>query len=80
MLWVWSELLTRLKNKMAEADLQKQLYECVKLLEVEESTPVAGGETPFNSIGELNCAYSHCLYAKGVAVSDYYHRSYVVYI
>ena len=30
----------------------EKLFKCLKLFQVEESSPVAGGETPFNSIGE----------------------------
>ena len=41
--------------KMAGEMIDKQLFDCVKLLEVQESSPVAGGETPFNSIGMSVC-------------------------
>ena len=39
---------------MANA-IEQTLYDCVKLLEIKESTPVVGGETPFNSIGAFMC-------------------------
>ena len=29
----------------------KDLYQCYRLFQVEESSPVAGGETPFHSFG-----------------------------
>ena len=32
---------------------KEKIFECVKLLEVEESEPAAGGETPTHGVGKI---------------------------
>lgn len=51
------------------SSVHEKLFKCLKLFQVEESSPVAGGETPFNSIdvvpqSSASTSVTHCCYKE----------------
>ena len=62
---IWERRLSlQLKHTEVMADERPAIFECLKLFQVEESTPAAGGERPIQSFGTC-LKYRDCLELGG---------------